>query len=442
MLYWPSSPLRRGPAPWAAFSLLSCGSLTAAPLPMGQWDFDNPQNLLQATTGIDLQLQGTHAAIAGPWAGNGAVRIGLGSYYICTHGIAPNGSGAYVNRYSILIDFRIASLSSWHCFFQTDSGNGNDGDCFIQPGSGVIGVGQTGYSSTPCQLNVWQRLVVAVDHSLGNYDIYLNGELILNGAPQAVDGRFALDPTFLLFADDDGEDASIDVARVAVYSVCLSPAEAAELGTVATEDPSNHAPTVVAGTAGPAETVTGQSAQFQFAAEDADQDSIQLRIDWGDGSDLSAWSSLVSPGQLVSLGHAVHPARHLPDSSAPLRRAGQARRLDLCPKHIGLRAVAGAVSHATLSAKRQVQWHRDPVGTRYRCGSRSRIRFEYHVRPASYLYPSVFRCRTEVYHCTLTNLQPGSHVPLPRCRRRPNWPGGLLYHGPRGPRRFLIRRLV
>jgi hypothetical protein len=47
-----------------------------------------------------------------------------------------------------------------------------------------------------------------------------------------------LAPTVLLFADENGEDGPIDIARVAIYGRSLTPAEAAGLGGV------NPGPTV------------------------------------------------------------------------------------------------------------------------------------------------------------------------------------------------------
>lgn len=283
--------------------LLSASLLHAGPQPVGVWDFDDPQQLLKATKGANLQLHGSQTAIEGPTADNGAVRIGVGSYYICRHGAPLIGSDAYVNRYSLLIDFRVGALGPWYCFFQTSTNNQNDGDCFIRATDGGIGVGATGYSTKACQAGAWQRLIVAVDNSQGIYNIYLDGELILHGSPQGVDGRFSLDPTILLFADDNGEDGIIDVARVATYDACLSGADAAELAGVYSGDPSNTPPVVVVATAGPTQAETGQSVDCEFAATDADGDTVQVRVDWGDGSTLSYWSGLVASGQRVSFSH-------------------------------------------------------------------------------------------------------------------------------------------
>lgn len=390
------------------FILFSAAVLRGAPTPVGLWEFDNASDLLAATIGVDLQLQGTQTAIAGPWSGNGAVRIGIGSYFTCSHGIAPNGSGTLVNRYSLLIDFRIDALGPWYCFYQTNPANANDGDCFIRAGDGGIGVGATGYSSVPSQVNVWQRLVVAVDNEHGIYRIYLDGELILQGAAQAVDGRFSLDPTLLLFADDNGEDAPIDVARVAIYDACLSAAEVAALGTVAAEDPSNHAPTVVVTPAGPVETVTGQSEIFQFAATDADQDAVRIRVDWGDGGDLSAWSDLVSAGQAVAFTHAyLQSGTFQIQALAQDARARTGAWTPIQAVSVTGPALVEFVTPPYLQNLRSnaitVMWE---LNTAVEAGVEFGLDATYGLQSSCTHESS--GAGTEIYRCTLTGLQPGT----------------------------------
>ena len=56
--------------------------------------------------------------------------------YVMTHGIAPNGGGSYVNHYTLIMDimFPAASSGQWRSLFQTNPGNSNDGDLFVNPG--------------------------------------------------------------------------------------------------------------------------------------------------------------------------------------------------------------------------------------------------------------------------------------------------------------------
>lgn len=200
----------------------------------GYWKFQDTSNLTKGTVGKDLKLIGTHQWIPGPEKKDTAVRIGLGSYYKCIHGISPNG-GDSVNRYTLMFDFKVDNFDRWHTFFQTDTNNLNDGECFIRPNSqtnpGRIGTATTGYTPTPINTKQWYRLVISVN--LGSYyRYYLNGQLILDGNNQDTDDRFALNPYVLLFADNDLEDDTMDIASVAVFDTCLNSSEIAALGTV------------------------------------------------------------------------------------------------------------------------------------------------------------------------------------------------------------------
>ncbi|MBK7228400.1 MAG: hypothetical protein IPH97_05970 [Ignavibacteriales bacterium] len=77
------------------------------------------------------------------------------------HQILPNAGGAKVNEYSLQIDFKTEDISVWHCFFQTNMQNTDDGDCFINT-SGYIGVAATGYSAYAVRPNEWYRMIISV----------------------------------------------------------------------------------------------------------------------------------------------------------------------------------------------------------------------------------------------------------------------------------------
>ena len=201
---------------------------------VGQWDFNDSDDLTVATIGQALSLTGSNSVIEGISSEDGAVRIGAGSYYSVNHGITPSDGESNVNQWSLVVDFKFPESESntWKCFFQTNPTNANDGDCFVNE-SNAIGVSATGYSNDAdndsleftCKADEWYRLVVVVDNYNDRYDLYINGELVLDGAAQDIDGRFSLEDTLLLFADDNGEDNSIDVSLVKLYDMALTTGE-------------------------------------------------------------------------------------------------------------------------------------------------------------------------------------------------------------------------
>ncbi|MFH1527274.1 MAG: T9SS type A sorting domain-containing protein [Bacteroidota bacterium] len=198
----------------------------------GWWLFDDPANLTAAESGFGsaLELTGTLTATAGPTPSNGAVSVPKGSYLKMTHGISPNGGGTLVNKYSLMFDFSIPA-SAWHTFFQVDEiASANDGDLFIKP-SGEIGTAGAGYSTFVTALNTWYRLIITVENGVANKS-YIDGQLIVDWNAYAIDTRYALNPTLLLFADNDGDDADIDVAEVAIWDYALSSEEVLAFGSV------------------------------------------------------------------------------------------------------------------------------------------------------------------------------------------------------------------
>ncbi|MBL7032936.1 MAG: fibronectin type III domain-containing protein [Candidatus Delongbacteria bacterium] len=214
------------------------GSLVPSPFPsglVGYWTFDDPENLLEATLGNNLELSGSHTAIEGPTPEDGAINIGPGSFYRCYHDIPANGYGnpAWVNRFTIVMDVRIPSLGQYYCLYQTNWSNSNDGDWFINPG-GQVGISDTGYSQYILNPGEWYRLAISVN--LGeHYDYYLDGQLLQIGGAQIFDGRFSLYPAegvnqVLFFADENGEDNALDVAQVVLFDRDLTATDLAVVG--------------------------------------------------------------------------------------------------------------------------------------------------------------------------------------------------------------------
>jgi hypothetical protein len=218
---------------------LALEAQAAMPVPKSMWEFNRPDPNA-ATIGVPLQLVGSAEVVAGINAAAGAIQIGQGSYYVCTHGIAPNGGGTKVNEWTLLIDFsyppssRSDPPSGYNDLFQTNPTNVDDSDWTINS-SGAIGIGAVGYTSAQGYTTVgdtWYRMVVVVDNGT-RHDVYIDGVEILKGTQQGVDGRFSLASTLLLFCagnSQDGDDAPINVSTVAMWDTPLSAEEVAALG--------------------------------------------------------------------------------------------------------------------------------------------------------------------------------------------------------------------
>jgi PKD repeat protein/predicted phosphodiesterase len=224
-----------------SLSSLNCYSQAPAIIPaeypglVGLWTFDNSTQLLEATVGNNLVLNGTHQSIQGPSDDDLAISIGEGDYYTCYHDIDGNGGGSEVNEYSLVIDFRIPQANQWYCFYQTNSGNSNDGELFINPSSNVgRSTNGPGYSSYQIVPNEWYRMVVSVD--LGNYyRVYLDGALVLDGDALSIDGEYSLYPSdgqnlFHYFLDNNGEDNNIDIALAGLFNYSVNSDVAESLG--------------------------------------------------------------------------------------------------------------------------------------------------------------------------------------------------------------------
>lgn len=113
----------------------------------------------------------------------------------------PNTTG-----YTILMDVYYTSIPNYVSLLQLD--NVNDGDLFARS-SGAAGI-NSDYAGTTLTSGSWHRIVATVDNSLssGFLKIYVDGTQI-NSVDAYNPDRFDLsDPSFLVFADEDGEVAA------------------------------------------------------------------------------------------------------------------------------------------------------------------------------------------------------------------------------------------
>lgn len=204
-------------------------SLTSRAGVTGQWDFNGD---LSATVGTALAYMGDTAAlttfetvlIGGLPASVMKFPAATPSQgYIMTHGIAPNGGGAFVNQYSLIMDIMYPSTSTgYRALLQTGVANSNDGDLFVNPGNG-IGISSSYQGNlTPDE---WHRVAFVFDLTLGADRLrkFVDGALVgTQNLSSGVDGRWSLDPTALLFTDEDGETAIGYVNCIQIHDSVLS----------------------------------------------------------------------------------------------------------------------------------------------------------------------------------------------------------------------------
>lgn len=194
----------------------------------GWWKFEDSSNLVKAEIGEPLFIVASQQSVAGPSDDNKATQITLGNYLIMNHGIAPNGGGTTVNEYSLQIDFSIPEGGIWHAFFQTATNNDDDADLFSNEAN-TLGVSATGYTSKGISTDTWYRMIVTVKNG-EFYKIYIDGSLWLDAAGQDVDGRFGLADKLLIFADNDGEDATVNCSELGIWDVALDELQVLSLG--------------------------------------------------------------------------------------------------------------------------------------------------------------------------------------------------------------------
>lgn len=228
------------------------GPLHAATL-SGYWAFNNSANLGQATVGNNLTIVGTAPTYSATLTDDFSTSLsgvittttGTANRLVATHGIAPS-PGAFVINYTFVMDIfsPAASRSQWRSIFQTNQGNTNDADYFIRNSNDQLGVSGIGYSTGSINEGKWTRLAITVDLNLNGGDVktYLDGSLFYtHPTNQTTTGTYALDPTVLFFADNNGENFALNVGALAIFSGTMTASEVSALGAVGTAIPETSA---------------------------------------------------------------------------------------------------------------------------------------------------------------------------------------------------------
>lgn len=206
-----------------------------APGGIAQWDFNgslaSSVGGLALTTGFAAPaptpgVSFTTATINGQSAQ--VASFTRGTFFRMTHGLGVNAGGAFLNRYTVVMDVMFPSRpTGWAALWQTSSANANDGDWFINPAGGVGISGN--YAGSVVDGN-WNRLALVVDTVAGTFTTYVNGVFAQQTSAGSLDGRFALEPVALLFADESQENAAGFINSVQVRPESLGAADIAALG--------------------------------------------------------------------------------------------------------------------------------------------------------------------------------------------------------------------
>ena len=211
-------------------------AVAQTPEPTGQWKFDNPDDLMEATVGsmklIPAVIGSSSASVATvEEAGITAAEGVNGGNAI----LLPATSALKVERvegatssmsFSLMIDMKVPDAYSYDCLFQTNTNNSNDGEVFIHErkiGAGALG----GYVGSIWD-DVWYRVVLT--NSNGYVKLYVNGEKLINF--ETSNTRWEIDPVFYLFADDDGEKSDTYVSEVAFWETPLTDEQVSEMGGI------------------------------------------------------------------------------------------------------------------------------------------------------------------------------------------------------------------
>jgi hypothetical protein len=149
------------------------------------------------------------------------------------HGAAPNGGGSNVNQFTLIMDLMYPEESNgqWRALLQTDPQNSNDGDLFINASNGL---GISGQYQGTITAGTWHRVAVVFDLTAATLKKYIDGALVNTqnlGGSGGVDQRWSLQPTALLFADEDNETSPGFVSSIQFRSGLMSDAEIGALGT-------------------------------------------------------------------------------------------------------------------------------------------------------------------------------------------------------------------
>ena len=214
---------------------------TPVPDPVGWWTFDNPDNLLEGTGVATLQgalhsagnvqpVEGPSFAyinpVDGPSMSDRAATVPAGSSLLMNTNLNTNS----LSTYTWSMDIHLAQTSGYTSLFQNDLTNTKDGSLFVYNGTIGKGAADLGYHGMITSTG-WHRIVFAVRDNKAK--LYIDGTLV-SQSTSASELNWQLSTGALFFADQDGEEHTIEIADLRFWDKMLTSSQVGKLGKVET----------------------------------------------------------------------------------------------------------------------------------------------------------------------------------------------------------------
>jgi len=205
----------------------------------GKWTFEDEDNLLsgsgvavviaakELSTGIttytnpgDIGIETTD----GPAQDNKAIVMPKGSYLK----LKTNTVDETLSSYTLMYDVKPEALSGYQSLLQTNTSNSGDGDLFIKDTSVGVNSSGLGYNGT-LKAGKWHRIVFVVKDNYAT--LYLDGKKI-GASTSDSQSHWEIENSALLFADNDGEEGTMDVAELRFWNISLTDKQVETLGAI------------------------------------------------------------------------------------------------------------------------------------------------------------------------------------------------------------------
>jgi len=210
------------------------------PEPLGRWTFDDPSDLMsgEGLSVISAAFKGEGGpettddpasagieAVAGPTEDNGAISVPADAYLWLT----ANADAETLSSFTLMFDIRPADTKGYKALFQNDITNHEDAGLFFKNNQ----VGRGGASDNLGYVGNfdperWYRLLFVVQDSYAR--LYVDGEIISESP--ASHNYWNLLGDALLFADNDGEEGTVELAELRLWDYPLSDKLARKLSDV------------------------------------------------------------------------------------------------------------------------------------------------------------------------------------------------------------------